>query len=103
MKHTRVPGTISHVPNKPKPGRRHRSLVFWNGQWWVGQPITKRMGTSRNAVLEQMWQWYIRMPGAELPDRPSPEVIAEAYTQWRTETDGGRGTEEPMWEDDCDE
>ncbi|WP_344890303.1 hypothetical protein [Actinomadura meridiana] len=87
------------MPNKPRPGRRHRSLVFWNGQWWVALRIAKRMGTSRNAVTEQMWQWYLRLPGAELPERPPPEVIAEAYTEWCVETGGPGDTEEPMPED----
>jgi hypothetical protein len=103
LKPTRAPGTIGTVPNKPKPGRRHRSLVFWNGQWWVGQFVTKRMHTSRNAVTEQMWAWYLRLPGAELPERPSPEVIAEGYEQWREETGGAGDTEEPMPEDQRDE
>lgn len=103
MKPTRVPVTISDVPNKPRPGRHHRSLVFWDGQWWVGKPVTKKMGTSRNAVIEQMWQWYLGIPGAELPERPPPEVIEEAYAKWREETDGGEGTEEPMPEDQRDE
>ncbi|MEU8902153.1 hypothetical protein [Streptomyces mirabilis] len=29
-------------------------------------------GGDRSAITRQLWAWYSRQPGAELPDRPTP-------------------------------
>ncbi|MFH8405593.1 hypothetical protein ACH4FX_12570 [Streptomyces sp. NPDC018019] len=30
-------------------------------------------GSNRSKVTEQLWAWYARRPGAELPERPDPQ------------------------------
>jgi hypothetical protein len=40
------------------------------------------MGTSRNAEIEKLWAWFMRRPGAELPERPPQVLIDEADAAW---------------------
>lgn len=28
-------------------------------------------GSDRSAVTRQLWEWFVRRPGAELPERPA--------------------------------
>lgn len=30
----------------------------------------KTAGSDRSAITRQLWEWYVRRPGAELPKRP---------------------------------
>lgn len=83
MNSPRVPVTISDVPNKPRPGRRHRSVQLQDEHWFPGETITHQMGTNRSAIIEQLYLWWLRVPGAELPERPPPEVIERAVAEWR--------------------
>jgi hypothetical protein len=80
---TRVPENIPVVPNQPRPGRKHRSVLLQEDDWEAGEAITKAMGTNRSAVIEQFLHWYFRKPEAELPQRPPAQVIEQAFTEWR--------------------
>ncbi|MFE7780350.1 hypothetical protein [Streptomyces nigrescens] len=31
---------------------------------------TRDMGGDRSSVTRKLWEWYVRLPGAELPERP---------------------------------
>ena len=84
---TRAPENIPTVPNQPGEGRRHRSVTFHKNDWALGEIVAKRMETSRNAVLEQFFAWYLRKPGAELPDRPPAEVVEQAFAEWQEQQD----------------
>ncbi|MGW5429968.1 hypothetical protein ACWET9_22560 [Streptomyces sp. NPDC004059] len=39
--------------------------------WTDLDTATKAAGTDRSAVTRQFWEWYVRRPSAELPDRPA--------------------------------
>jgi hypothetical protein len=32
---------------------------------------TRSMGSDRSHITRQLWEWYLRRPGAELPERPA--------------------------------
>lgn len=51
--------------------------------WEAGKDVAEGMGSSRNAIIEQLWDWYLRRPGARLPKRPPIEVIERAFEAWR--------------------
>jgi hypothetical protein len=62
-------------------------VSFQDDEWLPGKAITEEMGTNRNAVIEQMWQWYLRRPGAALPERPPAAVIERAIQEWLEQPD----------------
>jgi hypothetical protein len=33
---------------------------------------THAVGSDRSNITRQLWEWYARRPGAELPERPDP-------------------------------
>lgn len=68
MKEVRTPGRLGHVPNSP--GTQHRSVRVPDGDWADLETATKRVGSDRAAVIKQFIRWYLRRPGAELPERP---------------------------------
>jgi hypothetical protein len=63
------------VPDKPK--TQHRSVRIDDPEWDDGEQATGHMGTDRAKVINQLWKWYLRRPGAKLPQRPSADVMAE--------------------------
>jgi hypothetical protein len=32
-------------------------------------------GSNRSAITRQFWEWYVRLPGAKLPERPAAEKL----------------------------
>lgn len=50
----------------PKPRQIRIAVQMWND---FGK-ATKAAGTSRAAVIGEFMRWYMRRPGAKLPDRP---------------------------------
>lgn len=58
--------------------------------WEVGKDATEAVGTSRNEILEQLWDWYLRVPGAELPERPPAELLQKLFAAWLTQQDAIR-------------
>ena len=42
---------------------------------WV--PFRAVGGSNMSALIRQFIRWYLRLPGAKLPERPSPEHIAQ--------------------------
>lgn len=60
--------TLSRVPNQPKTPNR---AVRVEDQVWdeAGHAATE-MGTDRTKVINQFLRWYLRRPGARLPERP---------------------------------
>lgn len=65
----RTPETIGRVPNVPR--NKHRMVRFsaldWLGFGW----LTKDRGTDRSAVIRELVHWWMRVPGAALPERPA--------------------------------
>lgn len=35
---------------------------------------THAVGSDRSNITRQLWEWYLRRPGAELPPRPNIEA-----------------------------
>lgn len=68
MKTVRTPGRLGRVPNQPK--TQHRSVRIDDPEWNDAEEATKRMGTDRAKVINQFIRWYLRRPGATLPERP---------------------------------
>lgn len=64
-----TPGTIRAVPNQPR--TQHRSVRIDDETWAAAEKAATGMGTDRAKVINQFLHWYLRHPGAELPDRPA--------------------------------
>lgn len=32
----------------------------------------RRAGSDRSAITRELWAWFVRRPGAKLPERPPP-------------------------------
>ncbi|NED31080.1 hypothetical protein [Streptomyces sp. SID8499] len=62
-------------PNVPKTPARQIRI---GETWYDFDAAAKAMGTERAAVIRQLIDWYIREPGAKLPDRPDRGVIEAA-------------------------
>jgi hypothetical protein len=68
-------------PNQPKTPPRQIRI---GDTWYDFDAASKAMGTERAAVIRQLIDWYIREPGAKLPDRPD-RAIVEAARKARVE------------------
>lgn len=69
MKSVRTPGRLDGVPNKP--GTQHRSVRISDEDWDDLEAATGEFGSDRGTVIKQFIRWYLRRPGAELPERPA--------------------------------
>jgi hypothetical protein len=76
LKAIRTPGTIEGVPNSPR--TQHRSVRVPDEDWADLLTATKRLGSDRGTVIKQLIRWYLRRPGAELPERPGGKPAADA-------------------------
>ncbi|MEV7971268.1 hypothetical protein AB0O34_35535 [Sphaerisporangium sp. NPDC088356] len=65
-------------------------MTFFDVPWEVGKEATEAIGTSRNEVLEALWDWYLRTPGAELPERPPADLLEGLFSKWQAREDGIR-------------
>lgn len=68
MKTVRTPDRLELVPNKP--GTQHRSIRISDEDWDDAEQAAASMGTDRAKVVNQFLRWYLRRPGAKLPERP---------------------------------
>ncbi|MEV7492191.1 hypothetical protein AB0O08_15730 [Streptomyces anulatus] len=59
-------------PNQPKTPPRQ---VRIGDTWYDFDAAAKSMGTERAAVIRELIDWYIREPGAKLPERPNRNVV----------------------------
>ena len=83
MTQVATPGYRSGMsPNVPKTPARQIRI---GETWYDFDAGAKAMGTERAAVIRQLIDWYIREPGAKLPDRPERAVIETARAE-REET-----------------
>ncbi|MFJ8345055.1 hypothetical protein ACIQ9J_01500 [Streptomyces sp. NPDC094153] len=62
-------------PNQPKTPPRQIRI---GDTWYDFDAAAKAMGTERAAVIRQLIDWYIREPGAKLPDRPDRGAVVAA-------------------------
>lgn len=56
---------------KPKSIRLEQEL------WDALGPAAAAVGNDRSGVIRQFVRWYLRVPGAELPQRPTPDAPDE--------------------------
>lgn len=63
------------MPNAPKTPARQ---VRIGDEWYDFDGAAKSLGTERAAVIRQLIAWYLREPGAELPERPDRDVVLAA-------------------------
>jgi hypothetical protein len=56
------------MPNKP--ATPSRAVRIDNETWDELGVAAAAEGTDRSAILRQLAQWWVRRPGAKLPERP---------------------------------
>lgn len=59
---------IRYLPVLPK--NKHRMVRFSDEDWAEFGDLTTEAGSDRSAILNQFIRWYLRRPGAKLPERP---------------------------------
>ncbi|RLU81086.1 hypothetical protein CTZ27_33120 [Streptomyces griseocarneus] len=55
------------MPNAPKTPARQMRI---GEEWLAFDDAAKSQGTERAAVVRSFIAWYLRRPGAKLPERP---------------------------------
>lgn len=50
----------------------HRSVRLEDDLWNGLEPAARAAGFDRSGVIRQFVRWYLRVPGAKLPQRPDP-------------------------------
>lgn len=78
MKSVRTPGRLGAVPNKP--GTQHRSVRVSDDDWDDLEAATSTVDSDRGTVIKQFIRWYLRRPGAKLPERPAAASWAARKT-----------------------
>jgi predicted GIY-YIG superfamily endonuclease len=73
---TRQRGDAKHEYRSPYP--KPRQVRVATQRWMEFGRAAKLGGTSRGKVVAQLIDWYIREPGAELPERPDRSVVVAA-------------------------
>lgn len=61
-------GTLSRVPNQPK--TPNRAIRISDEDWTDLRASADSSGSDRTKVINQFIRWYLRRPGAKLPERP---------------------------------
>ncbi|WP_137991236.1 hypothetical protein [Streptomyces vilmorinianum] len=64
------------MPNVPKTPARQIRLP--DELWLDFDPAAKSLGTERASIVRELIAWYLREPGAKLPERPSRDVVVAA-------------------------
>lgn len=49
---------------------KHRSIRLEDGLWQELEPAARSAGFDRSGLIRQFVRWYLRVPGAKLPQRP---------------------------------
>jgi len=75
MDRVATPTYSSRMPNAPKTPARQIRI---GDDWYDFDAGAKSLDTERAAVIRELIAWYLREPGAKLPERPDRDVILEA-------------------------
>lgn len=78
MTQVATPAYAGRMPNVPKTPPRQIRI---GDSWYDFDAAAKAMGTERAAVIRDLIDWYIREPGAKLPDRPDRDIVLKARTE----------------------
>ncbi|WP_159043132.1 MULTISPECIES: hypothetical protein [unclassified Streptomyces] len=65
------------MANQPK--TQHRSVRIGDAEW--ADLKSRAPGGDRAAVIKELVAWYLRRPGAELPERPPAPGPADAPSE----------------------
>ncbi|WP_093617881.1 hypothetical protein [Streptomyces indicus] len=65
-------------PNQPRTPARQMRI---GSEWYDFDLAVKAQGSERAAVVRAFIDWYIRRPGAELPERPDSAYWHSAETE----------------------
>lgn len=65
MKSVRTPGRLGTVAKT-----QHRSVRVSDEDWADLETVTHTVASDRGTVIKQFIRWYLRRPGAKLPERP---------------------------------
>jgi len=76
LKSVRTPGRLGTVPNQPR--TQHRSVRISDEDWTDLEAATGTLGADRGTAIKQFIRWYLRRPGATLPERPAAASWAAA-------------------------
>lgn len=90
MNRTRGPDTLLPVPHQPQDGRQHRSVSLFDAPWEVSKGAAEAQGKTRTDVIEELLDWWLRRPGAKLPERLPAEQLDAAFAEWQERQDGIR-------------
>ncbi len=77
MKSVRTPGRLGGMPNRPR--TQHRSVRVSDEDWADLEAATHAVGSDRGTVIKQLVRWYLRRPGAKLPERPNSRAQADRW------------------------
>jgi hypothetical protein len=69
LKSVRTAAKLGAVPNKPR--TQHRSVRISDEDWADLGAAAASAGADRAKVINQLVHWYLRRPGAKLPERPA--------------------------------
>lgn len=83
MNSVRTPRTLGRMPNVPR--TQHRSVRVDNADWADLDALAQLLGTDRAKVINAYVQYFLRRPGAKLPDRPTPEQVAAVVARREAE------------------
>lgn len=56
---------------------KHRSIRLEDDLWRDLDPAARAVGYDRSGVIRQFVRWYLRRPGAKLPQRPAARGSGE--------------------------
>ena len=62
------------MPNRP--GTQHRSVRISDEDWTDLETATGELRSDRGTVIKQFIRWYLRRPGAKLPERPPRRPVS---------------------------
>jgi hypothetical protein len=68
LKSVRTAARLGTVPNQPR--TQHRSIRIRDEDWSDLDATAAVAGADRAKVINQLLRWYLRRPGAKLPERP---------------------------------
>lgn len=76
MTQVATPGYVQGMsPNVPKTPPRQIRI---GDEWYAFDRAAKAQGSERATLVRQFIAWYLREPGAELPERPAVESWRDA-------------------------
>lgn len=68
LKPVRTAARLGSVPNQPR--TQHRSVRVSDEDWADLDTTAAAAGSDRAKIINQLLRWYLRRPGAKLPERP---------------------------------